>query len=92
MRLVSDGDMSAYKGLTVGTYQATPMEFTFARRADAKEAAFLAAFTLGKEAEPPALRIIKSEPEEQVFEVRTADTTHIVTIKPEQQSLNVAAQ
>ena len=92
MRLICDGDMSAYKGVTVGTYQATPMEFTFARREGAKEATFLAAFTPGKDVEPPALRIIKSEAKELAFEVKAADKTYTVTIKPDQKSVAVTAQ
>jgi len=91
MRVVSDGDMEAYKGLTVGAYQATPMEFTFVRRSGA-EAAFLASFTLGKDKEPPALTILKSTPEEMVFEVKAPARAWNVTIRPKDKKVRVAAR
>jgi len=86
MRLVSDGDMEAYKGLTVGSYQATPMEFTFARRSNAKDATFLAAFVLGKEKEPPLVKIVRSSQDEIRFEISTAAKTYTVTIRPAEKS------
>ena len=82
MCLVSDRELRAYKALTVGGYQAEPMEVTFARAADTKEVIFLAAFVLGKDAEPPRLRIRKSEPDALVLEVRAKTGGHVVTIEP----------
>jgi hypothetical protein len=90
MRLVSDGDMEGYKGLTVGGYQADPMEFTFARRANATRAAFLAAFSLGADAEPPALRIVRASAEECVLEVGDAPGAWTLTIRPGQATATVA--
>ncbi|MBM4036981.1 MAG: hypothetical protein FJ290_00580 [Planctomycetes bacterium] len=82
MRLVSDRELAAYKALTVGGYQAGPMEATFARLADATEATFLAAFTLGKDAEPPALRIRQSTADAIVFEVGTPVARHTIAVHP----------
>ncbi len=91
MRLVSDGDLEACKGLTFGGYQGTPMEFTFARRTG-REAAFLAAFTLGKDTQPPALAILKSTPDELAFEVKSAARAWNVTIRPKDKKVTVTAR
>lgn len=69
MRLISDADMEYYKGLTIGGYQAKPIEFTFARRANATSATFLASFTLGTDTTPPHLRIIKTADKLIIFDV-----------------------
>lgn len=82
MRLVSDGEMEAYKGLTIGSYQATPMEFTFARRAKCKQATFLAAFSLGADLEPPPLKIVKNDAKEMVFELAFKEKTYLLSVSP----------
>ncbi len=89
MRLVSDRALAAYKALTVGGYQAGPMEATFARVAEAKEATFLAAFTLGNDAEPPALRILKSGPDALVMEVESKAGTHTINVEPPKKAASV---
>jgi hypothetical protein len=80
MRLVSDRDLQAYKALAVGGYQAQPMEVTFARAADAQEATFLAAFTLGTDPEPPALRIRESKADTMIFEVSTPAARYTIAV------------
>jgi hypothetical protein len=79
MRLVSDQDIHAYQAITVGGYQATPMEVTFARR-KAKEATFLAAFSIGKASEPPALRILVTSKTRLKLEVKTAKKVHVLDL------------
>ena len=69
MRLVSDHDLAAYKAVTVGGWQAEPREVTFARAADARQAAFLAAFSFGKDIEPPQLHIERAEPDDTLLRV-----------------------
>ncbi len=89
MRLVSDRELQAYKALTVGGYQAGPMEATFARAAGATEATFLAAFAFGKDAEPPALRIRKSNADALVLEVEAKTGTHTITVEPSKKAVSV---
>ncbi|HUT35356.1 MAG TPA: hypothetical protein VNE39_17850 [Planctomycetota bacterium] len=89
MRLVADRELQAFKAVTVGGYQAQPMEVTFARAADAKEATFLAAFVLGKDVEPPALRIRKSGPDALVMEVESKAGTHTITVEPPKKAVSV---
>ncbi len=91
MRLVADCDLQAFKAVTVGGYQAQPVEATFARAADATEATFLAAFTLGKEAEPPALRIVKSGPDALVLEVVAKEGAHTITVEPLKKAVSVSS-
>jgi len=90
MRLVADRELQAYKALTVGGYQAQPMEVTFARALGAREVTFLAAFTLGKETEPPALRIRSADKETLVLEVETAAATYAITVEPGKKKASVA--
>jgi hypothetical protein len=92
MRLVSDGDMEAYKGLTIGGYQADPMEFTFARRPDCKQATFLAAFSLGDQAEPPTLKIIKAEAKELAFELSAQEKAWLLTVFPDEKKAAISAK
>ncbi|MBM4030686.1 MAG: hypothetical protein FJ291_02750 [Planctomycetes bacterium] len=80
MRLVSDRELAAYKALSVGGYQAGPIEATFARASNATEATFLAAFTLGKDSEPPALRILKSTADAVVLEVGTQAARYTIAV------------
>ena len=61
MRLVSDQELVAYKAVTVGGWQADPREVTFVRAADTTAVTFLAAFSLGKDREPPQLQIKRAE-------------------------------
>ena len=89
MRLVSDGEMEAYKGLTVGGHQAKPMEVIFARRSNARDATFLAAFTFGKEKAPPELRILQSDAEEMVGEIRMAGKAYRVMVRPRERKAAV---
>jgi hypothetical protein len=91
MRLVSDQELQAYKAVTVGGYQAQPMDVTFARAAGAREVTFLAAFTLGKDSEPPALRIRKSEPDGLILEIETPTARHTVTVSQRARAARVAA-
>jgi hypothetical protein len=91
MRLVADRELHAYKALTVGGYQAEPMDVTFARAAGAREVTFLAAFTLGKDSEPPALRIRKNEPDGLILEIETPTTRHTVTVSQRARAARVAA-
>jgi phage FluMu protein Com len=80
MRLVGDERMHAYRAITPGGYQARPMEVTFARRSKAREAAFLAAFTM--DARPPELEILRNARNEISFEVRTDQQNYRVRIEP----------
>ena len=82
LRLVCDGEMEGYKGLTIGGYQAQPMEFTLARRSAAKSATFLAAFTLGKDRQPPTLKILNSDADELAAEVAIDEKPYRVTVRP----------
>jgi len=91
MRLVADRDLQACKAITVGGYQAQPMEVTFARAAGARDVTFLAAFVLGKEAEPPSLKIRETSQHMLVLEVETASAAYVVTVEPLGRKVSVAA-
>lgn len=80
MRLVSDGEMEAYKALTVAGYEAQPAEVTFARRSAATTAAFLAVFSFGKDAMPPMPEIVTNTDTGIAFRVKTPSASHIVSI------------
>ena len=80
MRLVSDKDFDVYKAVTAGTYEARPMDVTFARISNATEATFLAGFTDEKDVEPPVLRIRSSTPEKLVLEVEMTGKTQVITV------------
>lgn len=82
MRLVSDRELQAYKAVTVGGYQAQPIEATFARASEARDATFLAAFVLDKDAEPPALRIRESTAKAIVFELATPTASYTIEVEP----------
>jgi len=90
MRLVSDHDLTGYKAVSFGGYLGNPMEVTWARVDDAREASFLAAFSYGADAEPPAVRIVKSTADEIVVEVTGKDKTRTLTIRPRQKQAAVA--
>ena len=90
MRLVCDGEMGAYKAITIGGYQARPVEVTFARRAAAKEATFLAAFTLGQDKQPPALEIVKSTDQELIGKLTIGDQAYQVEVRPGQKQVVVS--
>jgi len=90
MRLVSDGEMDAYKGLTIGGYQAHPMEFTFARRPKCKQATFLATFSLGANLEPPPLKIVKTDAKEMIFEIALKEKTYLLRVTPEERSAAIS--
>lgn len=92
MRLISDGPMEAYRAVTYGGYQARPMEVTFARRAAADSATFLAAFTVGDEAQPPELALVRTDPDDLAFEVRSQEATHVVRIRPGSGAVEVRAK
>jgi hypothetical protein len=83
MRLVCDQDMVAGKARTpVGGWRPAKIEVTWARVDNCKEATFLAVFSLGKDAEPPAAKIVKSTDDEIVLEMKAKDKSHTVTVKP----------
>ncbi len=88
MRLLSDGDMRAVKAVSVGGYQARPMEVTFARRPAAKEAHFLAVFAFGPDAECPPAKLVKTGEEEIVFDV--GDTRF--TLNPPAKKVQVSSR
>ena len=88
MRLVSDGQMHAYRAITPGGYQARPMEVTFARRPQARKATFLAGFAM--DAEPPELEILRTDPNDLAFEVRSEGKTHTVRIRPQDGRVSVS--
>ena len=92
MRLVSDGTMEAYRAITQGGYQARPMEVTFARRPETRTATFLAAFTLGEKSSPPELKILRTDPADLAFEVRTVEKAYSVRIRPENQEAAVSTE
>lgn len=80
MHLVSDRDMQAFKAVTVGGYQAQPMEVTWARVSGAKDVTFAAAFSFGADAAPPEIVIVSS----------SADGITL-RLKAEKQSYKIAA-
>ena len=92
MRLVSDKDFDMYKAVTAGTYEAKPIDVTFARTSNATEATFLAGFTDEKDAEPPVLRIMSSTPDKLVMEVETPGKTHTITVDIQAKSAAVSSR
>ncbi|MFP4029819.1 MAG: alginate lyase family protein [Candidatus Brocadiia bacterium] len=82
MRLVADGDIEAYKAITQGGYQARPMEVTFTRRPQSKEATFLAGFSFGEKSSPPRLKVLKTGADALAFQVQTKEKTHTIKIDP----------
>ena len=91
MRLLSDGDFELFKAVTVGGYQAMPMEVTFARRGKTTQASFLAAYSVGKDREPPALRLLPAEGGKLAFEVKTVTKTYTFTIDLKVKCVTVSA-
>ncbi|MBI2191619.1 MAG: alginate lyase family protein [Planctomycetes bacterium] len=89
MRLISDGDLEAFKGLTVGGYQADPMELTFARRKACREAIFLAAFSLGAEQQPPEIKLLETGPQQFTSELKTATSTYTLSMHPAERKASV---
>ena len=92
MRLVSDQDLTGYKAISFGGYMGTPMEVTWARLDNCKEATFLSVFSFGKDTEPPAARIVKSSEDEIVIEVKSKDKTYTVTVKPKEKKAEVVGK
>ena len=93
MRLVCDQDMVAGKAHTpVGGWRPPFIEATWARVDNCKEATFLAVYSLGKDTEPPAAKIIKSSEEEIILEVKAKDKTYTMTVKPKNKKAEVAAK
>jgi|GEM_PF-2357550 len=82
MTLVSENDLQFCKGITRGGYGGMPMEVTFVRATNVSAAAFLAAFTWGKDPAPPSLRIQKNTPAEIVLEVKIAARIYTIQIDP----------
>jgi hypothetical protein len=91
MRLVSDKDLEVYKAVTAGTYEARPIDVTFARAKDATEATFLAGFTDEKDAEPPVLRIKSSTPEKMVLEIEMPEGTQTITVDTQAKTAAVSS-
>jgi hypothetical protein len=79
-RVVSDQDLHAFSATTFGGYQAQPMPVTFVRANPDKEVTFLAALALGKDVEPPRLRIRESTPTRQVYEVESKGLTYTIVV------------
>ncbi|MBM4037567.1 MAG: hypothetical protein FJ290_03550 [Planctomycetes bacterium] len=90
MRLACDQEMAGYKALTFKGDG--PIEVTWARADNAKEATFLATFTLGKDAEPPAGKIVKSSDDESVLEVEAKDRAWTIIVRPKQGKTEVMAR
>lgn len=84
MRLVADQDMTGYKAVSFGGYMGTPMEVTWARLDNCKEANLLAVFSFGKDTQPPAAKIVKSTDDEIVIEVKDKEKTYTMTISPKE--------
>ena len=79
-RLVSDGDMALYRAITVGGYQADPIEVTFARRTAAEDAVFIATFSFGHDHEPPAAEILDTARDDLQFLIRTDTTRYLIAV------------
>ncbi|MBM4030810.1 MAG: hypothetical protein FJ291_03395 [Planctomycetes bacterium] len=90
MRLACDQEMAGYKALTFKGDG--PIEVTWARADNAKEATFLATFTLGKDTEPPAAKIIKSTDDEVMLDVKAKDRGWTLTVHPKQRRAEVMAR
>jgi len=80
MRLVCDHDMTGFAALTFNALG--PLQTTWARVENAREATFLAVFSLGKDAEPPEARIVKSGADEIVLEVQDKERAWTITVRP----------
>lgn len=81
MRLACDRDMTGCRAQTPRT-ASQPIDVTWARVDAATDATFLAAFSLGKDVEPPAVRIMKSGADEIVLALEDRDRTWTWTIQP----------
>ena len=81
--------MTGCKAISFGGYMGTPMEVTWARLDNCKEAALLATFFLGKDTKPPAAKIVKSTDDEIVLELKAKDKRHTVTVKPKAKKVAV---
>ena len=92
MRLVCDRELTSGKARTYGGYQQNMMDVTWARADNAKEATFLATFSLSKDAEPSAARIVKSTDDEIVLEVKGKDKTYTIAIKPGEKKAEVTGK
>ena len=90
MRLISDKDFDMYKAVTAGTYEAKPIDVTFARISNATDVTFLAGFTDEKDAEPPVLRIKTNTPDKLVLEVVMPDKTQIITVDIQAKNITVS--
>lgn len=88
MRLVSDQDMTGCKARTP-TEPNEMMDVTWARLDDSKAATFLATFSLGKDSEPPAAKILKSTDAEIVLEVAGKKRAYNIAVKPKQKKAEV---
>ncbi|MCF7854928.1 MAG: heparinase II/III family protein [Candidatus Pacebacteria bacterium] len=80
MTVVSEQDMQLCRALTHGGYGGRPMEVTFARVANTRDASFLAAFTWGDKPAPPALTIIENTPDEIRLGVDIGPRTYAIDI------------
>jgi len=93
MRLICDQDMVAGKAQTpLGGWRPPKIEVTWARVDNCKEATFLAVYSLGKDAEPPAAKIVKSTDDEIVIEVKSKDRTYTMTVKPKEKKAEVVGK
>ena len=92
MRLVCDRDMTGGKARTHGGYQQMMMDVTWARVDNAREATFLATFSLGKEADPPAATIVKCTDDEIVLEIKAKDRAWAITVRPKDKKAEVVAR
>ena len=88
----TNGDMEAYKGITVGGYQATSMEFTIARRPSCKEATFLAAFTAQADGKLPELTIVSATDEKLSFTIKPATATYRIGVQPDESKAEVTIE
>jgi len=92
MRLACDRDMTGGKARTHGGYQQTMMDVTWARVDNARQATFLATFSLGKEVEPPAAAIVKSNDDQVVLEVKARDGAWTITVHPKDKKATIRAR
>jgi hypothetical protein len=83
MRLVSDQDMTGGKAKTQRLAKEA-IDVTWARVDSSKGATFLATFSLGKDTEPPAAKIVKSTASEIVLEVKGKEKAYTITVKPKE--------
>ena len=90
MRLACDRDMTGCRARTLRT-ASQPIDVTWARVEAATEATFLAAFSLGKEVEPPAVRIVKTGDDEIVLALEDRGRSWTFTIRPRAKSAEIVA-